>query len=73
MSETHIMLLLIAIRHQNIIGWDLVLKGFRSRHWEAVYFNGHPYPPKLKGSILCLTLQTFLSIKMLKALWDNCK
>jgi hypothetical protein len=33
--------LLMAIKHQNIIGWDLFMKGFTSIYWSHAYHDLH--------------------------------
>jgi hypothetical protein len=38
-------MLLFAIRHQNILGWDAFLKGFMLRYWHLSYLEAHKQNP----------------------------
>jgi hypothetical protein len=61
--------LLTAIRHQNIIGWDLFLKGYTSKYWMTLYqvitsksnHSRHPTPQR-DTKLVSLTIQLFKSI-----------
>jgi hypothetical protein len=39
-TDTHLMLI-TAIRHQNLLGWDLFLRGFTSNYWNTVFTMAH--------------------------------
>jgi hypothetical protein len=43
-SDIHLTLL-TAIHHQNLLGWDLFLRGFVSKYWNEVFIQAHSCSP----------------------------
>jgi hypothetical protein len=46
-SDTHL-ILISAIRHQNLLGWDLFLCGFTSNYWNTVFYMAHSHSSSTK-------------------------
>jgi hypothetical protein len=64
------MSLIIAIRHQNLIGWDKFLLGYISQHWTISYDTLHD--PLLSPPRVDWDCQLILAIFCLyKGIWDN--
>jgi len=42
--------LILAIRHQNIVGWTNFLRGYISSYWESAYTSAHSYTMEKKCS-----------------------
>lgn len=62
--------LITTIQHQNIIGWDVFIKGYTSNHWMAAYVHLHI------SAYSTLTLDwdvklVSMAIALYKGIWDD--
>ncbi len=62
--------LLQAIHHQNVLGWDMFLKGFSSLYWVEL-FNGHDEPTEKHKSTNWGEQLAPASLSCLKHIWDD--
>ncbi len=62
--------LLQAIRHQNVLRWDMFLKGFSSIYWVELY-NDHDEPSEKHKSRTWGEQLVAASLSCLKHIWDD--
>jgi len=63
LDECHVLLLLKAIRHQNLVGWHLFLKCYISSHWQTAHIklqseNTNSTTPWINGVVKATMLMT---------------